>query len=114
MNFFADDQGLLNEDKEQLQEHVDNLNSVCEDHDMRISIRKTEVMSVSRSPKPLDITINGTPLKQSKEFKYLGSIFSEDGKLDREIETRVQKANNVSFQLCPLLKHPSIPMETKA
>ncbi|XP_035664606.1 uncharacterized protein LOC118408089 [Branchiostoma floridae] len=33
---------------------------------------------------------------------------------DREIETRIQKANSVNYQLAPLLKHPNIPMETKA
>ena len=30
-----------------------------------------------------------------------------------EIETKVQKVNNVSYQLSPLLTHASIPMETK-
>jgi len=94
---FADDQGLLNDNTERLQEHVDKLNTACEEHDMHISIIKTEVMTVSRTPKTLDITINNTALKQSKEFKYLGSIFTDDGKLDREIETRVQKANSVSL-----------------
>ncbi|XP_078684141.1 uncharacterized protein LOC144917723 [Branchiostoma floridae x Branchiostoma belcheri] len=34
--------------------------------------------------------------------------------MDREIETRIQKANSVSYQLAPLLKHPSLPMDIKA
>ena len=111
---FADDQSLMNQNKAALQEHTDQLNTSCEKYDMKISINKTEVMSVSRNPGKLDININGTQLKQTKEFKYLGSLFTEDGKLDREIETRCQKANAVSYQLAPLLKHPSIPMSTKA
>ena len=41
-------------------------------------------------------------------------MFTENGKLDREIETRCQKANAVSYQLAPLLKHPSISISTKA
>ena len=41
-------------------------------------------------------------------------MFTENGKLDREIETRCQKANAVSYQLAPLLKHPSISTSTKA
>ena len=52
--------------------------------------------------------------QQTSEFKYLGSMFTENGKLDREIETRCQKANAVSYQLAPLLKHPSISTSTKA
>ncbi|KAL8561121.1 hypothetical protein ACOMHN_033704 [Nucella lapillus] len=68
-------------------------------------------MTVSKRPNKLDVNINGTQLKQASEFKYLGSISTEN---DREIETRCQKANAVNYQLAPLLKHPSIPTSTKA
>ena len=111
---FADDQAMINADEEQLQEHQDQLNTSCKNYDMNISASKTEVMTVSRRPEKLGISINGTQLKQAAEFKYLGSIFTENGKLDREIEIRCQKANAVSYQLAPLLKHPNIPMNTKA
>ena len=111
---FADDQAMMNNDKTQLQEYIDQLNESCETYSMKISTSKTEVMTVSRRPDKLDININGTQLKQTNEFKYLGSMFTENGKLDREIETRCQKANAVSYQLAPLLKHPSISTSTKA
>ncbi len=35
-------------------------------------------------------------------------------KLDREIETRCQKANAITYQLAPLLKHPNICISAKA
>ncbi|XP_076058577.1 uncharacterized protein LOC143035594 [Oratosquilla oratoria] len=89
-------------------------NTQCKKLDMKISISKTETMKVSRTLGNLKISIDGTPLKQDSEFKYLGSIFTEDGRLNREIKTKVQKANSVSYQLAPLLKHPNIPIETKA
>ena len=41
-------------------------------------------------------------------------MFTENGKLDREIEIRCQKANSVKYQLAPVLKHPSISSSTKA
>ena len=111
---FADDRSLAHESEERLQEHTSSLNSICEEYDMKISINKTETMKVRRTPGTLNININNTNLKQVKEFKYLGSIFTEDGRMNREIENRIQKANNVSYQLAPLLKHPDIPMETKS
>ena len=111
---FADDQAILSSDKEELQHHTDQLNRCCEEYGMRISVGKTEVMTVGRTQEQLDIKVSGTQLKQATDFKYLGSVFSEDGKLDREIETRCQKANAVSYQLAPLLRHPSIPMCIKA
>ena len=52
--------------------------------------------TVSKRPDELDININGTQLKQTNEFKYLGSMFTKTGKLDREIETRCQKANTAN------------------
>ena len=81
---------------------------------MKISVNKTETMKVSRTPGTLNIKINDTNLKQVKEFKYLDSIFTEGGRMNREIENRTQRANNVSYQLGPLLKHSDIPMETKS
>ena len=60
-------------------------------------------MNIGRKHNKLDIHVNGTTINQVKEFKYLGSIFTEDGRLDREIEARVQKANDVTYQLAPLL-----------
>ena len=81
---------------------------------MKISVHKTETMKVSRTPGTLNININNTNLKQVKDFKYLDSIFAEDDGMNREIENRIQKANNVSYQLAPLLKHTDIPVETKS
>lgn len=98
---FADDQGLLNKCQQELQTHTVSLNATCEDHYMKISTDKSEVIPVSKSPSPLLITISGTTLKQIQQFKYLCSILMENGKLDRGIEIRRQKANNVSYQLAP-------------
>ena len=111
---FANDQGPAHESEERLQEHTSSLNSTCGEYDMKISVNKTETMKVSRTLGTLNIKINDTNLKPVKEFKYLGSIFTEDGRMNRKIENRIQKANTVSYQLAPLLKHSDIPMETKS
>jgi hypothetical protein len=71
-------------------------------------------MSVGRTKETLNITVGGKPVTQCKEFKYLGSIFAEDDRMDREIEARTQSANAVLHQISPLLQHANIPMTTKA
>ena len=43
----------------------------------------------------------------------MAAFFSENGRLDREIETWCQKANTMTYQLSPLLLHPKIKMEIK-
>lgn len=68
---------------------------------MKNSIEKTEVMSIWRNTAALDIIKNNQQLNQTKDIKYLGSIFTEDGKTGREIEVRVQKANLVNYQIAP-------------
>ena len=60
------------------------------------------------------VAVNGTQKKQVGEFKYLGSIFSQDCHIDRQIETRIQKANAVAWQLAPLLSHKNIPLNLKS
>ena len=64
-------------------------------------------MVINREHRDIPIKIDNQVLKQVSEFKYLGSIFTEDGRCDREIETRIQQANKVPFQLSPKLKHPA-------
>ena len=88
---------------------MNSLLIACRKYNMKINKQKTETMKISRTPSQANIQIDNTRVKQISEFKYLGSIFTEDGKLDREIETRCQKAN----QLAPLLQHPKIKMEVK-
>ena len=59
-------------------------------------------------------SVSLTPLIQVFRGRPLGNIFKEDGRMNREIENRIQEANNVSYQLASLLKHPDIPMGTKS
>ena len=40
-------------------------------------------------------------------------MFTNNGTLTREMETRVKNANTVSYQLPPLLKHPNISIKAK-
>jgi hypothetical protein len=70
-------------------------------------------MKISRMQKPLNLHTDNIQAKQVSEFKYLGSIYAENARFDREIETRCQKANAVTYQLSPLLLHPKIKLEVK-
>ncbi|GFS27568.1 reverse transcriptase-like protein [Elysia marginata] len=111
---FADDQALFSPDKDTLQEYINQLNRQCEAHGMRINIKKTEAFIISRNETTTTFNIEGNALLNATEFKYLSSIFTKNGRIDREIEVRCQKANSISYQLAPLLKHESIPIATKA
>jgi hypothetical protein len=110
---FADDQSLIYPNEQELQQHINTLNENCRQYNMKINIEKTEVMTISKMPITTTVYVENSKIRQVNEFKYLGSYFTEDGKFDREIEARIQKANAVTYQLSPLLRHPSISMNTK-
>ncbi|GFR61130.1 reverse transcriptase-like protein [Elysia marginata] len=76
---FADDQALFSPDKDTLQEHINQLNRQCEAHGMRINIKKTEAITISRNETTTAFNIEGNALLNATEFKYLGSFFIKDG-----------------------------------
>ena len=72
---FADDQVILHESNIALQQHTEVFNRVCKKYGMRISVSKTETMTVCRKPELLEIKIDENTIKQTREFKFLGSMF---------------------------------------
>lgn len=110
---FAGDHCLIHDNQEDLQRHITSLNDACTKYDMKISIEKTETMVIRREPGEHEIFINSKKLSKVEQFKYLGSMFTEEGRISKEIEARIQKASNVNYQLTPILKHRNIPLETK-
>src|SRR4029077_425302 len=72
---------------------MDNLNSTAERYGMKINIKKTKVMKVSKNVGgELNITINGNRIEQVSCFKYLGTTMTEDGRCEIEIKTRIALA----------------------
>ena len=71
---------------------VDVFSEAAKHFGLTSSVSKTEVLlqpaPATRPQKPC-ITIDGTQLKNVESVKYLGSIISNDGTLDREITTRM-------------------------
>jgi hypothetical protein len=47
------------------------------------------------------------------EFKYLGTTFTENERMDREIEIRCPKAKQALGQLSPILQHNAVPIKVK-
>ena len=60
---------------------------------MKINVQKTKTMVVSKDRGVVvNITINGQRVEQVKNFKYLGSIISEDGYNLIDIKSRIALA----------------------
>jgi hypothetical protein len=86
---FADDVVLLAASEADLQHALDRFAAECEEAGMKVSTKKTEAMVVSRGNARCSVRVNNVSLNKVEEFKYLGTTFTGDGKLDREIDRRI-------------------------
>ncbi|KAK3510619.1 hypothetical protein QTP70_011885 [Hemibagrus guttatus] len=66
--------------------------SECEVAGMRVSSSKSEAMVLDRKKVVCTLQVGGEVLPQVEEFKYLGVLFTSEGKMDREIDRRIGAA----------------------
>jgi len=83
---FADDQGMVAGSEGGLQKLMDGLNRTAKEYDMKVNIKKTKVMKVSRKGEGvINITIDGEILEQVEQFRYLGALITSNGRCETEI-----------------------------
>lgn len=89
---FADDQAMVADSLKGLQEMMNRLNETSEKYGMKINVGKTKVMSITKNDYPcpdLKMTINGQKIDTVKNFCYLGSVITEDGRCHAEVQRRI-------------------------
>ena len=92
---FADDQAMIAQTAEGLQNIMTKPNEVVNRYKMKINEKKTKVMKIGKEvEEQIRITINGNTLEQVHQFKYLGSLLSEDGRSEKEIRSRIAVAKD--------------------
>jgi hypothetical protein len=101
---FADDQAMAAGTESGLQKMMDSLNSTAERYGMKINIKKTKVMKVSKKTGgKVNIKINGNKIEQVQSFKYLGSTITENGRCEAEIKIRIALAKEAFSKIKELL-----------
>ena len=80
---YADDTALLAGNEKELTERTSKINEVGKQFVMKINIKKTKAMVVSKKPNSpkINIAIDGTHVEQVTSYMYIGSLISEDGGL---------------------------------
>ncbi|KAK3542618.1 hypothetical protein QTP86_031319, partial [Hemibagrus guttatus] len=89
---FADDVLLLAPSSLDLQHALGRFAAECEAAGMRVSTSKSEAMVLDRKKVACTLQIGGEVLPQVEEFKYLGVLFTSEGRMDREIDRRIGAA----------------------
>ena len=102
---FADDQAMLANKERDLQKIMDKLALVSEEYGMKINIKKTKVMVISKVlGKEANITIYGEKIEQVKQFCYLGSLITEDARCQSEIRRRIAMGKEAFYQRRELMR----------
>ena len=92
---FADDVVLLASSSHDLQLSLERFAAGCEAAGMRISASKSETMVLSRKRVECPLRVGDEVLPQVEEFKYLGILFTSEGRMEREIDRRIGAASAV-------------------
>ena len=81
------------ESESELQNIVDTVRSNSERCGLKMNVKKTKTMVISRYVlAEMKINVDGVQLKQVIRFKYLGQIITDDGRCDAEVKTRIEIA----------------------
>jgi len=92
---FADDQGMLASSEGELQTLMKRLEETAKEYDMKVNVKKTKVMVVSKEEgKIANIVIDGQKIEQVEKFKYLGAVISQDNRCIKEIKARIGMAKD--------------------
>jgi hypothetical protein len=112
---FADDMVLLAESEEELEKMVGKVKEYCEEWRLQVNVSKTKVMVVSKDgEKVASVRYRDEELECVKQYVYLGTLFSSNGKWEAEIERRRQIGRAA---LCSLNKqvvwNSNVPIQVK-
>lgn len=112
---FADDMAALAETKKELEEFLNTLNKVLnEDYNMKINLDKTKIMvSTIKERAKCKVKIGNTILEEVKEYCYLGSTISNDGRSKRDIRIRIAIAKRAFMKKIGLLTSRKISLEIR-
>ncbi|KAK3546988.1 hypothetical protein QTP86_007917 [Hemibagrus guttatus] len=95
-----------------IQQKTEKLSEIASTIGLKVNNKKTQVLRknvTSNTP----ISIDGTPLEDVQKFVYLGSKVTTDGDCNKDINTRVSKANQAFAMLKPIWRTTSLSIHTK-
>ncbi|KAK3555566.1 hypothetical protein QTP86_022023 [Hemibagrus guttatus] len=96
---FADDVVLLAPSSLDLQHALGRFAAECEAAGMRVSTSKSEAMVLDRKKVACTLQVGGEVLPQVEEFKYLGVLFTSEGRMDHEIDRQIGAAAAVMWSM---------------
>ena len=110
---YADDIAQTATSIEKLRERMTRWNESFNKYNLKLNLKKTEVLVVSRTEKEAVVTLDEYQLNQVTKFKYLGCITGSKGQIDEEINGRISKMSQNVGMMYRLLKDRHVPKRAK-
>uniref|UniRef100_A0A8D9A6I6 Craniofacial development protein 2 n=1 Tax=Cacopsylla melanoneura TaxID=428564 RepID=A0A8D9A6I6_9HEMI len=113
---YADDIALIAPSEEELKAALETMNKILiSNYNMKINKNKTKIMIVSRNEDRIRsvIKLEDIELKQVKEFTYLGGKITEDGRSNREIQSRILQAKLAFNKKSKIFESHNIKLEIR-
>ena len=92
---YADDMVLMVESEEGLQSNLQILSEAMIRWDLKVNWRKTIVMKVARERGDCEVRVSDQAIEQVDVMKYLGVMLSSDGRMQKEMEARIESATRM-------------------
>ena len=93
---YADDICLIADNPDNLSQAITAMDAAFLTYGLTVSTQKTKILVVGKDAgthaNNLHVLVRDTELEVVSEFKYLGSIFSADNTVDKEVSSRIAKA----------------------
>ena len=98
---YADDLVIISETPEGLQSAVTKLENYCKRWRLTVNILKTKTLIFHKGGRkvPIQIMMNGEIIENTKEYEYLGIIFTISGSMTAAMEQQYRKALRAWFAL---------------
>ena len=112
---YADDTVLVADSNEKLQRLIEGLNVVSLEKGLKMNMRKTQTMVISRRgevPRS-NIRIDGSMVEQVDRFNYLGSLISSNGRCEDEIKRRINIAKSAYNRIKKLITNKKMSVHTR-
>ena len=87
---FADDIVLSRQNHRELEEDLKVWRNALERRGLKVNRSKTEYLRVGGVYDGEELKLQGEKIKRAKNFKYLGSTVSSDGRYEKEMRRRIQ------------------------
>ncbi|KAG7674157.1 hypothetical protein KSW81_005993 [Nannochloris sp. 'desiccata'] len=115
MLLLADDIASFSKNEAELDFLLQRINEVYTRWGLKVSIAKTNILVIASGERPPDprVSLNGEEIKVVEHAKYLGSWYSNNGSIEKEINVRVGAAWGAGRKLGPILRAKKVSIKSK-